>query len=211
VIAFYRLPITHLLHIIGNQEAVSAYLQSFGVWGPVVLFVLMVLQVFVAVIPGHALMVTAGYAYGMTGLFVIITSTIVGSEIAFFFSRKYGRGLIYKLASPQTIERWDGMAFNQGVIFYFFAFILPIFPNDLMCYVAGLGKISAGRFFVANVLGRSVVAISITMIGMYGLNPPVGFWLILIAGALILSAGWFIFKRQKGIKTDQSQTHQTSA
>lgn len=210
VIIFYRQPISNLLHIIGDQEAVSAYLQGFGVWGPVVLFVLMVMQVFVAFIPGHALMVTAGYAYGMTGLFVIITSTIIGSEIAFLFARKYGRGLIYKLASPQTIERWDGMARNQGIMFYFFAFILPIFPNDLMCYVAGLGNISARRFLVANVLGRSVVAIAITTIGMYGLNPPVAFWVILIGGLLALLTGWFVFKRQKSVKTDQPRICQTN-
>ena len=211
VIVFYRQPISNLLHIISDQEAVSAYLQSYGVWGPVVLFILMVAQVFVAVIPGHALMVTAGYVYGMTGLFVIIVSTILGSQIAFFIARQYGRNLIYKLASPQIIERWDGMARNQGIMFYFFAFVLPIFPSDLMCYVAGLGKISARRFLVANTLGRTVVAISITIIGMYGLNPPLAFWLIFVGGMLALFIGWFVFKRRKGMKLDQPCTCQASA
>jgi len=206
VIVFYRQPISNLLHIISDQEAVSAYLQGYGVWGPVVLFILMVAQVFVAIIPGHALMVTAGYVYGMTGLFVIIVSTILGSQIAFFIARQYGRSLIYKLASSQIIERWDGMARNQGVMFYFFAFVLPIFPSDLMCYVAGLGKISARRFLIANALGRTVVAIGITIIGMYGLNPPLAFWLIFIGGMLALFIGWFVFKRRKGMKLDQPGT-----
>lgn len=211
VIVVFRQQIGNLLHVIGDQEAVSAYLQGYGAWGPVVLFILMVAQVFVAVIPGHALMVTAGYAYGMTGLFVIIISTILGSQIAFFIARQYGRNLIYKLASPQVIERWDGMARSQGIIFYFFTFVLPIFPSDLMCYVAGLGKISARRFLVANTLGRTVVAISITIIGMYGLNPPPVFWLFVIGGMLALFTGWFIFKRRKGVKQDQSAECQVSS
>jgi uncharacterized membrane protein YdjX (TVP38/TMEM64 family) len=211
VIMFYRQPISNLLHTISDQEAVSAYLQGYGVWGPLVLFVLMVAQVFVAIIPGHALMVTAGYVYGMTGLFVIIASTILGSQIAFFIARQYGRSLIYKLASPQIIERWDGMARNQGIMFYFFTFVLPIFPSDLMCYVAGLGKITARRFLVANALGRTVVAIGITIIGMYGLNPPLAFWLVFIGGMLALFIGWFVFKRRKGMKTDQTCTCQASA
>jgi len=210
-IVFYRQQIGNLLQIISDQEAVSAYLQSFGIWGPLVLFALMVAQVFVAVIPGHALMVTAGYVYGMTGLIVIIVSTILGSQIAFFIARQYGRDLIYKLASPQIIERWDGMARNQGIMFYFFAFVLPIFPSDLMCYVAGLGKISARHFLVANTLGRTVVAIGITIIGMYGLNPPLAFWLIFIGGMLALFIGWFVFKRRKGMKLDQPCTCQASA
>jgi len=200
---FYRQPITNLLHIIGNQDAVSAYLQGFGVWGPVVLFVLMVAQVFVAIIPGHALMITAGYVYGTVGLLVVIVSTILGSEIAFFIARRYGRNLIYKLASPKIIERWDGMARNQGVMFYFFAFVLPIFPSDLMCYVAGLGTIPARRFLISNILGRSIVAISITLIGMYGLNPPLWFWLVAIVGIAGLFLGWLIFKRRTGRKIEQ--------
>ena len=60
VIVCYRQPISDLLHIIADQEAVSAYLQGYGAWGLAILFLLMVAQVFVAVIPGHALMVTAG-------------------------------------------------------------------------------------------------------------------------------------------------------
>lgn len=197
ILFVYRQPISDLLRIIGDQEAVSAYLQGFGVWGPLALFMLMAAQVFVAIIPGHALMVTAGYVYGMTGLLVIIASTILGSQIAFFIARRYGRDLIYKLASPRVIQRWDGMARNQGVLFYFFAFVLPIFPSDLMCYVAGLGVIPARRFLAANILGRSVVAVSITLIGMYGLNPPLWFWLVAMGGMAVLFAGWFVFKRKR--------------
>ena len=199
-IVFYRQQIGNLLQIISDQEAVSAYLQGFGIWGPLVLFALMVAQVFVAVIPGHALMVTAGYVYGMTGLFVIIVSTILGSQIAFFIARQYGRDLIYKLASPQIIERWDGMARNQGIMFYFFAFVLPIFPSDLMCYVAGLGKISPHHFLLANILGRTVVAISITVIGIYGMNPPLWFWILAIVGITGLFGGWLIFKKKDALQ-----------
>ena len=199
VILYFRQPISNLLHIISDQDAVSAYLQSFGAWGPIVLFLLMVAQVFVAVIPGHALMVTAGYVYGVGGLLVVITSTILGSQIAFFIARQYGRNLIYKIASPQIIERWDIMARNQGFMFYFFAFVLPIFPSDLMCYVAGLGKVSIRSFLIANILGRTVVAIGITVFGIYGMNPPIAFWIIAILVILIFFAGWALFKKQNSL------------
>jgi len=200
VIVFYRQPISNLLHIIGDQEAVSAYLQGYGAWGPVVLFLLMVAQVFVAVIPGHALMVTAGYVYGTTGLAVIILSTILGSQIAFFIARQYGQDLIYKLASPKIIERWNNIASNQGVMFYFFSFVLPIFPSDLMCYVAGLGKIAPRHFLLANILGRTVVAISITIIGIYGMHPPVWFWVITVIGIAGLFGSWMIYKKQNSLQ-----------
>jgi uncharacterized membrane protein YdjX (TVP38/TMEM64 family) len=200
VIVFYRQPISNLLHIIGDQEAVSAYLQGYGVWGPAILFILMVAQVFIAVIPGHALMVTAGYVYGTTGLAVIILSTILGSQIAFFIARQYGQGLIYKLASPKILERWNNIASNQGIMFYFFSFVLPIFPSDLMCYVAGLGKIAPRHFLLANILGRTVVAISITIIGIYGMHPPVWFWIIAVIGIAGLFGSWMIYKKQNSLQ-----------
>jgi len=214
---YYRQPLAELLRIIQDQEAVSAYLQGYGAFGPLVLFSLLIAQVFVAVIPGHALMVTAGYVYGTLGLLVTIISTVLGSQIAFLIARRYGRSLIYRLASPQVIERWDGTARHQGILFYFFTFVLPIFPSDLMCYVAGLSTISPLRFFVANLLGRTCCAVFITLIGIYGMHPPVEFWIVAIAGMSILFIGWGIFKfagSQSGkklnwnmAKCERSQAH----
>ena len=195
----YRGPLTELLYIIQNQEAVSAYLQAYGSLGPVVLFFLLIAQVFVAIIPGHALMVTAGYVYGILGLLVTLTSTILGSQIAFLIARKHGRSLIYRLASPEVIERWDKVAKHQGILFYFFSFVLPIFPSDLMCYVAGLCSISPRRFFIANFMGRTCCAVFITLIGIYGMNPPVQFWVISLAVLATFFLGWGIYKRSSNL------------
>lgn len=191
----YREAIVGYLEIITDQELVSNYLKSFGAFGPLMLFGLLVAQVFVAVIPGHALMVTAGYVYGNTGLLVVIISTIFGSQIAFSIARRYGRGLIYKLASPAVIEKWDKTARHQGILFYFFSFVLPIFPSDLMCYVAGLANISPRRFFVANVLGRTCCAVFVTLIGMYGAHPPLWFIVSAVLAISAIVAGWFIYKK----------------
>lgn len=195
----YRGPIAELLRIIQDQEAISAYLQGYGALGPVVLFLLLIAQVFVAVIPGHALMVTAGYVYGPLGLLVTITSTVLGSQVAFLIARHYGRSLIYRIASQKVLDHWNRIARHQGILFYFFSFVLPIFPSDLMCYVAGLCKISARRFFVANLLGRTCCAVFITLIGIYGMHPPIQFWIITIAGLSALFLGWALYKRSGNV------------
>jgi uncharacterized membrane protein YdjX (TVP38/TMEM64 family) len=126
-----------------------------------------------------------------------IVSISYDSQIAFTIARSFGRGLIYKLASPQIIEKWDGAARHQGILFYFFAFVLPIFPSDLMCYVAGLATIESKKFLVANILGRTCCAVFITLIGMYGMHPPVEFWIAAISGVAIIFAGWAVFKKSE--------------
>jgi uncharacterized membrane protein YdjX (TVP38/TMEM64 family) len=200
LVVWYREPIAELLKIISDQQAVSAYLKSYGALGPIVLFVLMVAQVFIAVIPGHALMVTAGYVYGELGLVIVIASTVLGSQIAFTIARWYGRNLINRLASPEIVERWNKAARHQGIVFYFFAFVLPIFPSDLMCYVAGLATIPPKHFLVSNILGRTCCAVFITLIGIYGMHPPVWFWIIAIVGVVTVFAGWAIYKRQNSLQ-----------
>ena len=192
----FRAPLADVLAIIADREQVTAYVQSFGVFGPAILFILLFAQVFVAIIPGHAVMMTGGYVYGFaTGVTITAVSTIVASQFAFLIARKYGRSLIDRLASPQIIERWDKLSANQGALFYFFAFVLPIFPSDLMCYVAGLGKISPSRFLLANVLGRMLCAISITLIGAFGFNPPLWFWVVMIGSLVVFFAGWAVYKK----------------
>ena len=43
-----------------NLDAVTTSMQHAGSWGPVTLFVLFILQVFLAFIPGQALMIACG-------------------------------------------------------------------------------------------------------------------------------------------------------
>jgi len=189
----YRSPLSEMMTLFSDWEAIVTCIQGYGTLGPVILFLLVLAQVFVAFIPGHALIVASGYIYGApVTIGVVATSAILGSEIAFWLARKYGRRLIYRLASPAAIERWDHLAGNRGAGFYFFTFVLPLLPSDLMCYVAGLGKISHRQFFVANVAGRLLSTVAMTLIGMFKLRPPLGFWLLFFAVLTVLYIVWGI-------------------
>jgi uncharacterized membrane protein YdjX (TVP38/TMEM64 family) len=196
LLCWYRQPLIDFLRVITDQAALSDYLSQFGPIGPVVLFVLLISQVFIAVIPGHALMVSAGYIYGLVGFVVVVSSTVIGSQIAFLLSRRYGRDLIFKLARPDIIKHWEKIAQNQGVLFFFFGFVLPIFPSDLMCYVAGLATISPKRFFIANLLGRTCCATFITFIGVFGLTPPIWFWILAIICLSAFFGGWKFYQKR---------------
>lgn len=189
----YRIPLAEMMAAFSDWKAIAAYIQGYGALGPAMLFLLMLAQVFIAFIPGHALIIASGYIYGATvTMIVVATSTITGSELAFWLARRYGRPLIYRLASPAMIERWDRLAGNRGAGFYFFTFVLPFLPSDLMCYVAGLGKISPRQFFTANVAGRLLFTIAMTMIGVFKFRPPLGFWLLFFGTLIVFYIVWGI-------------------
>src|SRR5262249_4732790 len=149
----YRLPLLDLFKWFGDRGAVVNTIDRLSVWGPLVLFVLFVLQVFIAFIPGQALMVACGYVYGFwPGLLLSWFSLVAGGQVAFYLARKYGRSFAERWIAPDVLTKWDKASEGQGIGFYSLSLVLPIFPNDAMCYVAGLAKITPRRFTIANFL-----------------------------------------------------------
>jgi len=208
----FRAPLVSLMALLQDQQALSAYVQRLGSLGPVILFGLLVAQVFLALIPGHALMMAGGYVYGpLVAITITATSTILGSQIAFWVARRYGRQLIYRLAKSdiKVIEKWDRIAQKQGALFFFFTFVLPIFPSDLMCYVAGLGKVAPHKFLAANIAGRILCAIAITMIGSFGFQPPWQFWALVIGGMIILFIAWGVYKNRANLPRSRRELAHT--
>lgn len=191
VIWIFRHPLAHLWTWIGDREAVVAYIQGLGFWGPALLFVLLVMQVFLAIIPGQALMVTSSYLYGFWGgLLITWTSLAGGGYAAFALARRFGRPFAERWVAPETLSRWDKSARGQGIFFFAMSLVLPIFPNDAMCYVAGLGKISPRRFLVANMLGRGMSCLLASLVGAFGTQIPLWGWVCGVSLILAGCAAW---------------------
>lgn len=206
-----RLPLWHAIAMIGDPQAIISYLRSFENYGLAVLSGLMVAQVFLALIPGQALIVAAGYLYGASTTFAVVAiTTIFGSQLAFGLARRFGRPLIYRIASPKAVDYWDRKAGHLGPSFYFLTFLLPVFPSDMMCYVAGLGKVTPRGFFAANCAGRTIAALTYTLLGSYSFQPPIWFWVTVGVGLAIILTVWFIYKR-KHLRNDARNSTQANS
>lgn len=199
-----REPLEDFFLWIVDREAVAEYFRSYGHWGMAIYLSLLILQVIIALIPGQALVFAAGYVFGFVPtLLITIPVAVLSSQLAFFLARRYGKPIAYRLASQKSIDRWEAMARHQGILFYFLAFNLPIFPSDAMCYVAGLGTISGLRFLAANFLGRLVSTIFTVALGAYGFNLPVWFWVTVVIVVLFFYFGWVWYARTNNIKIEK--------
>ncbi|HJR78462.1 MAG TPA: VTT domain-containing protein [Anaerolineales bacterium] len=193
-----REPITVLWAWFSDQAAVTASMDRLGIWGPVILSILFILQVFLAFIPGQALMVACGFLYGFGGGFLLSwLSLVAGGEIAFVLARRYGRIFAEKWISPNVLAGWDKTAQGQGVGFFAFTLVMPLVPNDAMCYVAGLGRISHRRFSIANLLGRSIACLFTSAVGAFGGSMPWQVWAVLIAIVIAGGIAWQITRNRK--------------
>jgi uncharacterized membrane protein YdjX (TVP38/TMEM64 family) len=121
----------------------------------------------------------------------------VGGEIAYVLARSYGRPFAEKWISPTVLERWNKAAAGQGIAFFAISLVMPLVPNDAMCYVAGLGTISRIRFSVANLLGRGLACVITSAAGAFGGNLSWQGWAILIGLFVIIGIVWQITKNSK--------------
>jgi uncharacterized membrane protein YdjX (TVP38/TMEM64 family) len=190
-LVIFRHPIWSLWQIVGNREAVIAYLEQFGLAGPVLLSIVLVLQVIVAAIPGHMLMIGGAYVYDFPIAFCInLLATVGGSQAAFWLAQWAGRPVIERLAPPDLLDKWQSASARKGILFFTFAFVLPIFPADVMNYVAGLSGLPGRKFFVANLLGRLPGVVLITAVGAYGVQLSWSIWVGILVAAIIMFILW---------------------
>lgn len=187
----YRQPLTASLHWFSDPQAVVASIRGCGLWGPVVLSLLFILQTFLAFIPGQALALAGGYVYGFTaGTAIAWASGVASGQAAFWLARRYGRRFAEKWVSPRLLDRWDKYAAGQGIGFYVFTLLLPFFPNDAMCYVAGLGSISFRRFLIANFIGRGIASCLTVLVGAFSEQVPSLVWIGVAAFIILGIVGW---------------------
>jgi uncharacterized membrane protein YdjX (TVP38/TMEM64 family) len=192
-----REPVAAMWRWFSDRDAVTTSMHQLGAWGPVVLFVLFVLQVFLAFIPGQALMVASGFLYGFWGGFLVSwLSLVIGGELAFALSRRYGRTFVARWISTDVLARWDRSANGQGIAFFAVTLFMPLVPNDAMCYVAGLGKISRLRFSIANLLGRGIACLATSAAGAFGGQIPMQGWVILITVLIVAGITWMVIKNR---------------
>jgi uncharacterized membrane protein YdjX (TVP38/TMEM64 family) len=193
LLIWFRQPLGDLLAIVSDREAVAVYLGQFGLLAPLLLSIILVLQVIVAAIPGHALMVGGGYVFGFgPAVLISLLATVLGSQVGFLLARWAGRPLIEKLAPVDVLDKWYDVSARKGLLFFMFAFMVPIFPADVLNYVAGLSSLSARRFFVANLVGRLPGVLLMTAIGAYGFQLSLNVWLVIAAAGLLLAVSWWL-------------------
>ena len=191
---------TYLLELgqlLSDQVFVSTYIRQQGMWGPFVLALGQLLQVLIAFIPGHVLLIAAGYVYGFTGGFLLnLLCVVAASQIAFLLARWWGRPFIHRFVSPTLLERWYTLSARQGFLFFTICFVLPVFPTDMMNFVAGLSGISGRKFLAANLLGRMPGILMLTLIGSHGLSFARSTWIglgVLVAAVYVM--GRFTLQR----------------
>ncbi|RLM53569.1 TVP38/TMEM64 family protein [Halobellus sp. Atlit-31R] len=134
---------------------IAARVRQFGPAAPLVFVLLQAVQVVLAPIPGQLLGGVAGAIFGpVLGATYSLVGVALGSAIVFGGTRRFGRTAVERVVDPATLSRWDEAIAGNGIRLLFGCFLLPTFPDDLLCFVAGLSDIRFRTFLALVVFGR---------------------------------------------------------
>ncbi|WP_458187608.1 TVP38/TMEM64 family protein [Haladaptatus sp. NG-WS-4] len=181
--------------VLTNSAALREYVRGFGLFAPVVFVLLQASQVVVAPIPGQLLAFGSGYLFGpVYGTAYSLLGATIGSYIAFSLSRRYGRPYVEKVVHVETLQRFDSLVGNRGLLALFFVFLIPGLPDDVICFAGGLTEMDIRKMVAVSFFGRLPGYFLINLAGAeLAANRLVQMGLI-VGGLLVLSA-WGYLKR----------------
>lgn len=184
-----------LVYRFGNKTAIRNAISAYGIFAVPAFIVFQILQVVILPVPGIVSIGAGACLFGsfFGGLYSFIGIT-VGSFIAFYIGRKAGRKAVAFLCGngyEKLFSKFTGREYFLSVMF-----ILPFFPDDLLCFVAGMSSMSLKYFAAVMIFSRLISSFAAAyFIDGVPVNTPSGIILWLAAILLFLAAAILIKKR----------------
>ena len=140
-----------------SVESLRSYINGFGVLGPVILIVFQALQVVFPILPGMIGCAAGALLFGASGGFWYnYLGICAGSLIAFYLARRYGSSLVNSMVPDSKYGKWsDWLGKSRFFTLLLFACILlPLAPDDFLCYFSGLTTMASKKFVWIILLGK---------------------------------------------------------
>ncbi len=144
------------LDFLDQPEKFRQWIDERGFAGQAVFFGMIVLQVFIAVIPGEPLEIAAGYAFGWFGGTILsLFGITVGSALVFLFVRRFGMRAIELFIPREKIESIRFLRNTDRLkSLMFLLFLIPGTPKDILTYAAGLTPLRLSEFLILSTAAR---------------------------------------------------------
>lgn len=156
-----------MMEHVSEPEKFREWVRGYGVFGWFLCIGMMVLQIVVAIIPGGALEIGAGYAFGVVeGTILCMIGSVVGSAIVFQFVRIFGVKLVEAFFPIEKIRELKFLHDEKKRdILAFVIFMIPGMPKDLLSYFMGLTTMRMKTWLIISTVARTPAIIVSTMSG----------------------------------------------
>lgn len=176
-----------ILNHMYSVEAFKKYIRGFEGKAYTVFFLIQFLASVVAPIPNNVTAVAGAAVLGMwEAFFISFSATLIGSVVAFILAKKVGKPITDKLVSRKVASKYKKLLEKKGSKLLILMFLLPFFPDDALCFLAGLSKISFNKFIVIMVLARPWGILGSALVGAGSLSFPWWGWILIVTGSIVI-------------------------
>lgn len=181
-----------LLDDFASIEQLKQLIRASGGWAYLVYVVLQFLNVVLLPLPGFLFMLAALSIFGVwTTFWVTLLVTWVGSAVCFWFGRTYGNKAVVWCVGKTAATRYQKLLGKKGNFLFLIMQILPFFPDDMLCMIAGLTQMKFTFFALTMAIAKPLYIATVCFFGMI----PFSGWGIptWIALCLVLTIAFILF------------------
>lgn len=146
----------------------SKWVNSFGYWGPVIVIVGFLLQMFLIFIPSILLIIASIVAFGAwEGSLVALIGVFVASTVGFLMGRFLSEKTLDHFIDDQKKEKLDYYVDKFGIWAIVISRFNPFLSLDALSFVAGIAKMSFWKFILGTLVG---IVPLILLLNLFGNN-----------------------------------------
>ncbi|MDE7083188.1 MAG: VTT domain-containing protein [Clostridia bacterium] len=197
----------HLNDYESDEDKINGLVQIIGetgAWGMVVYVLIQILQVVILPLPAVVCYLPGTVIWGapMATLLASI-GVIIGSVISYFIGRIWGKKAVIWIAGKETTEKYSAYFGKRGKGIFVIMQILPFFPDDILCMIAGLTSMNFVFFIVTMCTVRPAIIAVYCFLGSGDIIPFSGWgiyvWVAIFAVCIVLAV--LSFKYQGKFET----------
>ena len=186
--------------IFSSRESIALYVERWGIWAPLVFVLIQAAQVVVAPIPGNITALAGGALFGWgMGFLLSSLGLLIGSLIAFWLGRYFGKPLVIRMVGPKVYERYEGLIARKGIWVLFLIFLIPFFPDDALCLLAGMTAMSVPLFMLLVTVGRLPGMLVANLAGSGLINLTLWQWAVV--AVICIGLGLVVFRHRDRIES----------
>lgn len=134
-------------------DDLQSWIDDFGALGPPIFILIYVLAV-ILLVPGSALTIAAGLAYGNWGIPLALFASTAGASVAFLIARYIAYKKVHSmLADKQVLQAVESVVNSEGWKIIVLVRISPLIPFNIQNYFFGVTEVPLWQYTASTFVG----------------------------------------------------------
>jgi len=201
---YYLFAVLDLLKYLNDADAMRELIASTGIWSYVLFTLVQFLQVTFIPIPAIVTTLAGTVLFGAgTATILSLIGILTGSVVAFVIGDKLGERVVKWIAGEKALKKYGNLLYDKGKYIFFLMMLFPVFPDDVLCLIAGMTTMSYRYFLTTIILTRPIGIVMTCYLGggeIIPYNEPWGIacWAVIIL--FIVLTFWLSYRYKTQIE-----------